>query len=69
MAAAGVIAGAVFGWVMARAAGSYVPDVKMPGALPLVLSALVLLAAAVVASTLPAARAARLDVIEALRAE
>jgi hypothetical protein len=40
MAAAGVIAGAVFGWVMARAAGSYVPDVKMPGAVPLVLSAL-----------------------------
>ncbi len=69
MAAAGVIAGAVFGWVMARAAGSYVPDVKMPGAVPLVLSALMLLAAAVVASMLPAARAARLDVIEALRAE
>jgi predicted permease len=69
MAAAGVIAGAVFGWVMARMAGSCVPDVKMPGALPLVLSALVLLAAAVVASMLPAARAARLDVIEALRAE
>jgi ABC-type antimicrobial peptide transport system permease subunit len=54
---------------MARLAGSYFPDMKMPGALPVVLSAFVLLAAAVVASWLPAARAARVDVIQALRAE
>jgi len=38
-------------------------DVKMPGALPVVLSAFVLLTAAVVASWLPAARAARIDVM------
>jgi putative ABC transport system permease protein len=69
MAAAGVLAGAAFGFVMARLAGSYFLDVKMPGALPVILSALVLLAAAVVASWLPAARAARIDVIQALRAE
>lgn len=69
MAAAGVLAGAVFGFVMARLAGSYFVDVKMPGALPVILSALVLLMAAVVASSLPAARAARIDVIQALRAE
>jgi len=69
MAAAGVLAGAVFGFVVARLAGSYFLDVKMPGALPVVLSAFVLLAAAVVASWLPAARAARVDVIQALRAE
>jgi ABC-type antimicrobial peptide transport system permease subunit len=69
MAAAGVLAGAAFGFVMARLAGSYFLDVKMPGALPVVLSAFVLLAAAVVASWLPAARAARVDVIQALRAE
>jgi putative ABC transport system permease protein len=43
--------------------------VKMPGALPVVLSAFVLLMAAVVASWLPAARAARIDVIQALRAD
>jgi len=42
---------------------------KMPGALPVVLSAFVLLIAAVVASWLPAARAARIDVIQALRAK
>jgi putative ABC transport system permease protein len=69
MAAAGVLAGAAFGFVVARLAGSYFPDVKMPGALPVVLSAFVLLTAAVVASWLPAARAARVDVIQALRSE
>ncbi len=69
MAGAGVLAGAAFGFVMARLARSYFLDVKMPGAVPVVLSALVLLAAAVVASSVPAARAARIDVIEALRAE
>jgi putative ABC transport system permease protein len=69
MAALGVLAGAAFGFVAARLAGSYFLDVKMPGALPVVLSAFVLLTAAVVASWLPAARAARIDVIQALRAE
>ena len=69
MAAAGVLAGAAFGFVMARLAGSYFLEVKMPGALPVVLSAFVLLTAAVVASSVPAARAARIDVMKALRAE
>jgi predicted permease len=69
MAAAGVVAGALLGYVLARLAGSYVLDMKMPSALPVVVSALVLLTAAVVASVLPAARAARVDVIQALRSE
>src|SRR6266849_5031738 len=69
MAVAGVLAGAAFGYVAARLAGSYFLDVKMPGALPVVLSAFVLLTAAVVASWLPAARAARIDIIQALRSE
>ena len=69
MAAAGVVAGAAFGFVAARLAGAYFVDLKMPGALPVVISALVLLTAAVVASMLPAARAARVDVIQALRSE
>jgi putative ABC transport system permease protein len=69
MAAAGVLAGAAFGFVVARLAGSYFLEVKMPGALPVVLSAFVLLSAAVVASWLPAARAARIDVMQALRVE
>jgi ABC-type antimicrobial peptide transport system permease subunit len=41
----------------------------MPGALPIVAAAIVLVAAASVASLMPAARAARIDVIEALRAD
>src|SRR6266481_5261767 len=69
MATAGVLAGAAFGFVAERLAKSYFLDVKMPGALPVILSAFVLLAAAVVASWLPAARAARIDVIQALRSE
>jgi len=43
--------------------------VRMPGAAVVVGSALVLLSAAVVASVLPALRAARVDVIQALRSE
>jgi putative ABC transport system permease protein len=69
MAAAGVVAGAASGYALARLAGSYFLDMKMPSAAPVVASALVLLAAAVVASALPAARAARINVIEALRSE
>jgi putative ABC transport system permease protein len=69
MAAAGIMAGAVFGFVLARVANSYFPDVTMPGVLPASVSAFVLLAVAVAASMLPAARAARVDVIQALRAE
>jgi predicted permease len=69
MAAVGVVAGAVFGLAVARVAGSYFGDLKMPGVLPVIVSAAVLLGAAVVASMLPAARAARVDVIQALRSE
>jgi hypothetical protein len=50
-------------------AGGYFAEIKMPGTLPVALSALVLLTAAVVASTLPAVRAARVDVNQALRSE
>jgi predicted permease len=69
MAVAGVLAGAAFGYILARLAGSYFPDLKMPGAVPVVIAAFVLLTAAVVASMLPAARAARVDVIQALRSD
>jgi putative ABC transport system permease protein len=69
MAMAGVLAGALCGYALARLAGSYFQDVRMPSALPVVGSVLVLLAAAVAASAWPAARAARINVIEALRSE
>jgi putative ABC transport system permease protein len=41
----------------------------MPGAVPVFISAFLLMTVAVVASLLPAARAARVNVMEALRAE
>jgi putative ABC transport system permease protein len=69
MAVAGIVVGAAGGYVLARLAGGYFQDMQMPGAVVGVASALILLAAAVVASALPAARAARIDVIQALRAE
>src|SRR5581483_10769113 len=69
MAAGGVLAGAAFGFAVARLAGKYFLEVKMPGTLPVVLSVFVLMTVAIVASMLPAARAARVDVMEALRSE
>ena len=69
MASIGVLAGALCGFALARLAGKYFLEVQMPGALPVVLSAFVLLTVAVVASMVPAARAARVDVIQALRSE
>jgi putative ABC transport system permease protein len=69
MAGVGIVAGAVCGYAIARLARSYIVDVRMPDIAPVVASAVVLLLAAVVASFLPAARAARIDVTEALRSE
>jgi predicted permease len=68
MAMAGILAGAVLGFMFARVA-SYFFEVKMPGVLPVAASAFLLLAVAVVGSMLPAVRAARVDVIQALRSE
>jgi predicted permease len=69
MSGIGVVAGAVGGFALARVVGSYVQHVQLPGALPTVLSAAILLIAAVIGSLLPAARAARVDVVQALRAD
>jgi putative ABC transport system permease protein len=69
MAGAGVTAGVAVGFMFARLAGKFFLEVKMPGPLPVVISAFVLMAVAIVASVLPAARAARVDVMQALRSE
>jgi predicted permease len=69
MATTGVFAGAAIGFVLARVAARFFLDVKMPGALPVSLAAFVLITVAIVASALPAARAARVDVMQALRNE
>ena len=69
MAAAGIVAGAAIGYALARLARSYFADVAMPGVMPVVGSAVILLVVALVASLVPALRAARVNVIQALRAE
>jgi ABC-type antimicrobial peptide transport system permease subunit len=69
MAALGVAAGVTSGLVLTRLAGAYIRDVQLPGALPLIGSASVIVAAALVAAAVPAARAARVDVMRALRTD
>ena len=63
----GIIAGVIGGLLLARVVSRFVTEVEMPGALPLASAAAVLVAAAICASLMPAARAARVDVITALR--
>jgi predicted permease len=67
--AVGIGAGLACGLALQRLASSYFENVRMPGAWVVVGAAGVLLAAAVVASAWPAMRAARVDVIQALRAD
>jgi len=69
MAIGGLAVGLACGYGLAQLAGSLLTDVKTPGVLPVAASALVLLLAAVIASAIPAARAARVDVMQALRTE
>ncbi len=69
MAATGVAAGLVGGLVLARVAAQYVENVQMPGPVAIAAAGGVLLLAGVVASIVPAARAATTNVMEALRAD
>jgi putative ABC transport system permease protein len=69
IAVAGIVAGAAGGIGLVSVVGSYVPDVRLPGALTIAGAATILIAAAIVASLMPAARASRVDVIQALRSE
>ena len=69
IAGIGVGAGAMLGIALTRLAASYVSAIDQPGALALGASAFVILAAAMIASAVPAARAARVNAVEALRAE
>jgi putative ABC transport system permease protein len=69
MTAAGIGAGLAGGLGLQMLAGSYFDAVRMPGVWVLLGAAGILLSAAVVASAWPAVRAARVDVIQALRAD
>jgi predicted permease len=69
IAGIGIVAGALAGYVLARVVGGYLQDVRIPGVLTIAGAAAVLVAAAVLASLMPAARASRVDVVQALRAD
>jgi putative ABC transport system permease protein len=69
MSLGGLAVGFACGFWLAQLAGTLLGDLKMPGVLPVAGSAVVLLLAAVTASVIPAARAARVDVMQALRTE
>jgi predicted permease len=69
IAVAGIAAGIVGGLGLAIVVARYVVHVQMPGALAVGAAGATLFAAAVGASLAPAARAARTNVVEALRAD
>ena len=69
IAAIGIAAGGLVGWGLSRLAGNYVAELQLPGPIPLIGSAAIIVTSAVVASLVPAARAAHVDAVEALRAE
>ena len=69
IAAIGVVSGSIAGSALARVATKLFVHVDLPGALTLASAAAILVAAAVIASLLPAARASRVDVLQALRSE
>jgi putative ABC transport system permease protein len=69
MAIGGLAVGLACGYGLAQLAGTLLGDLKMPDILPVAGSALVMLLAAVIASVIPAARAARVDVMQALRTD
>ena len=69
MGLAGVLAGCAIGFVIARVAQGLIPELQSLNVWPLAASAALLLFSAVTASLVPAMRAARVDVIQALRAD
>jgi ABC-type antimicrobial peptide transport system permease subunit len=69
MAGLGVAAGVALSFVLERVAGKFIADLHQAGALAFIASAALILVAALIASAAPAARAARVNAVEALRAE
>ncbi len=69
IAGIGVASGAAGGYVLARVASKIFGTVPLPGAVPVIGAIVVLVSAAVAASLMPAARASRVDVLQALRSE
>jgi ABC-type antimicrobial peptide transport system permease subunit len=69
ISAIGITAGAAGGYLFRDVATSYLGALTLPGTLPLAGAAVILVTAAIVASLMPAMRAARVDVLQILRSE
>jgi ABC-type antimicrobial peptide transport system permease subunit len=69
IATAGIVTGVISGFALLRFAGGFLGTIEVPGAVPLLGAAVVLIICAVAASLMPAARASRVDVMQALRTE
>ena len=69
MAGIGVVTGFVIGFGLDRTIGHRIEAISQPGFLAFVGSGAIILAAAIIASAVPAARAARVNAAEALRSE
>src|SRR5439155_807081 len=69
VAGIGIVAGAVSGVILERIGSAMFGVVRMPGALPVAGAAILLVTAAILASWMPAARASRVDILQALRSD
>jgi ABC-type antimicrobial peptide transport system permease subunit len=69
IAVGGIVAGVIGGLALVQGVNSYIQEVTIPGTVPILGAAAVLVAAAILASLMPAARASRVDVMQALRSE
>jgi putative ABC transport system permease protein len=69
IAAIGITAGAAGGYALARVAQGIFQNLQLPSVLLVIGAAAVLMGAATMAALLPATRASRVDVLQALRSE
>jgi putative ABC transport system permease protein len=65
----GVTVGTAAGFSVVRLIAKYTTELQIPGATPLIISAALILVAALTASAIPAIRAASVDAARALRSE
>jgi predicted permease len=69
IAVSGIVTGVLGGLALTRLVSSYVTEVNVPSTVTIAGAATVLVTAAIVASLMPAARASRVDVMQALRSD
>jgi predicted permease len=69
IAVAGIVSGVLGGLLLTRLVASFITAVSLPGTATIIVAAAVLVTAAILASLMPAARAARVDVTQALRSD